>query len=153
MEQKRPRGRPKGAQIEDGWLLDMVADLMHNEPGLKKTPAIARVVAENFLDQDHQHAKVQRRLLRKWNQDGDERLAAVPERRAEAERLAAERKRQTKAAIKNSIKRMGEIGDALAGFVPFLVALQRAAKPFVALAVSMGSIRPSWPEAAKSDKS
>ena len=74
MEQKRPRGRPKGTQINDDCYLDMVADLMLKKPDLKKTPAIARVVFEKFPE--HEHSKVERRLLRKWNETGDERLVA-----------------------------------------------------------------------------
>ena len=80
MEKKRRRGRPKGTQIDDGRYLNEVADLMIKEPRLKKTPAINRVVLHNF--RDHEYNKVQRRLLRKWNETCDERLAAARERRA-----------------------------------------------------------------------
>ena len=100
MEKKRRRGRPKGTQIDDGRYLDKVADLMIKEPGLKKTPAINRVVLQDF--HDHEHSKVQRRLLRKWNETCDERLAAARERRAETR-------------SESMYERIGQRNDAFAG--------------------------------------
>ncbi|MGC1494736.1 MAG: hypothetical protein WA790_02935 [Sulfitobacter sp.] len=84
MKQKRPRGRPKGTEINDSRYLDKVADLIAKQPELKKTPAIARVVTQHFPE--HQHSKVERRLLRKWNKTSEERLAAAKERHDEARR-------------------------------------------------------------------
>ena len=84
MEQKRKRGRPKGSQINDSRYLDQVADLMLKEPALKKTPAIARIVAKQFPE--HQHVKMNRRLLRKWNETHEARMHAAKERRNELRR-------------------------------------------------------------------
>ena len=79
-EQRNKGGRPRGSGIDDGRDLDAVADLMVREPGLKKTPAIARVVQDRHPQ--HQWQAVERRLLRKWNATDDERMAAARERRA-----------------------------------------------------------------------
>lgn len=81
MEQKRPRGRPKGTEINDGRYLDQVADLMVKDRSLKKTPAIARIVEKNFCP--HEYSKVERRLLRKWNKSAEQRLEAARERQVE----------------------------------------------------------------------
>ena len=82
MEQKRKRGRLKGTQINDSRPLNLVADLMIKEPDLKKTPAIRRVVEANF--REHDHSKTIRRLLRRWKDQGEERLAEAKARRDEA---------------------------------------------------------------------
>lgn len=82
MQNKRPRGRPKGTEINDGRYLDQVADLMVKDRSLKKTPAIARIVEKNFSP--HEYSKMERRLLRKWNKTSTERLAAARERQADA---------------------------------------------------------------------
>ena len=82
MQNKRPRGRPKGTEKNDGRYLDQVADLMVKDKSLKKTPAIARIVEKNFSP--HEYSKMERRLLRKWNKTSAERLAAARERQAEA---------------------------------------------------------------------
>jgi hypothetical protein len=53
------------------------------EPELKKTPAISRVVQKRHSDHQHQWPAVERRLLRKWNQTAEERLATAQERKEE----------------------------------------------------------------------
>lgn len=87
MEQKRTRGRPKGTGHKDGPYLDQVADLMLAEPGMKKTPAITRIVTKNFPHVANP-LSVERRLQRKWDKTQNERMAAARERRAEARKAA-----------------------------------------------------------------
>ena len=76
-------GRPRGSGINDNRDLDAVADLLVCEPELKKTPAISRVVQKRHSDHQHQWPAVERRLLRKWNQTAEERLATAQERKEE----------------------------------------------------------------------
>lgn len=72
MTNKRSRGRPKGTTINDVKYLDAVAALMVKQPELKKTPAISQIVQKYFPE--HRWEAVERRLLRKWNETGEERL-------------------------------------------------------------------------------
>lgn len=86
MRSKRMRGRPKGSSRYtegDAKMLERVADLLVKEPNLKKTPAIARVVREAVL-QSHLWDAAERRLLRRWEKTGEERLRAARERRDDA---------------------------------------------------------------------
>lgn len=78
MNDKRPRGRPKGTGIEDDPHLDAVANLIVRQPGLKKTPAISQIVQEAFPE--NQWSAAERRLLRKWDKSAKERLKAAQER-------------------------------------------------------------------------
>lgn len=87
MTTARGRGRPKGSiKKGDGKHLDAVADLLVRNPGMKKTPAIAKIVQQAFPDKDNQWRNIERRLQRSWNKTEDERLAAANERRQETQR-------------------------------------------------------------------
>lgn len=119
MTPKRPRGRPKGSCLNDARHLDAVADLLLREPGLKKTPAISNVVQKAFPE--HQWSAVERRLLRKWNQTGEERLQAAQERRDERRHQVVSTKSLSLAFDRR------KIGDFALAFTPTQEQLQRAA--------------------------
>jgi hypothetical protein len=93
---RRP-GRPRGTGKKDGADLDAVADLLVSKPSMRKTPAIAQVVQNRHPDRSHEWAAIERRLLRKWGESGEERMKAAQarhhereeERRARAYRPAA----------------------------------------------------------------
>lgn len=77
----RKPGRPKHSGKNDAKYLEQVADLMVKNPGLKKTPAIRKIVESNpWRVSDN---SVERRFLRKWKIAGGEYLAAAQERRNE----------------------------------------------------------------------
>lgn len=90
MEKKRPRGRPKGTTINDSRYLDAVADYLVRNPKAKKTPTIAKVVAEAFPE--HRQVAAKRRILRKWNETDEERLEAARQRRQEEQSSGVSRK-------------------------------------------------------------
>ena len=81
MTEGKKRGRPKGSCMDDARYLNKVADVMVRDHNLKKTPAIRRVVENEFPE--HKWGAAERRLLRKWNASADVRLEAARERRAE----------------------------------------------------------------------
>ncbi len=80
----RTPGRPRGSsRYKDGPHLDAVADLLVSEPKLRKTPAIGRIVRKRHPERSHDWSSIERRLLRKWNREAEERLAAARERHEE----------------------------------------------------------------------
>ena len=83
MQPKRSRGRPLGSTSYkiDGTYLDAVADLIVRGPKLKKTRAIIIIVQKAL--QEHNWKAATRRLLRKWDQTGSDRLEAAARRREE----------------------------------------------------------------------
>jgi hypothetical protein len=83
MTVKRMRGRPKGTTIPDGKYLDAVADLIVRNPGLKKTPAIGKIIQNNFPQT--KWASSERRLLRKWNETSESRMRDAHERKYETQ--------------------------------------------------------------------
>ena len=104
MTNKRLRGRPKGTAINDAKYLNEVATLMVRDPELKKTPTISRIVQKYF--QEHRWQSVERRLLRKWNETGAERIEEAKLQYAEEQ--ASNNKTTTKIVTRSP----AELGNA-----------------------------------------
>lgn len=83
-QRKNKGGRPRGSGKDDTRDLNEVADFMARNPGVKKTPAIAHVVGSKYPE--HRQKSMERRLLRKWNLTGDERLKEAVQRLDEQRR-------------------------------------------------------------------
>ncbi|MEP0338114.1 MAG: hypothetical protein ABJ388_04010 [Alphaproteobacteria bacterium] len=79
---KRKRGRPKGTGINDTPLLEQVARLTLDDPQLKKTTAIKRVLAGRDFKTPEALATAVRRLQHKWNAEGPALKEAERKRRA-----------------------------------------------------------------------
>ena len=79
---KRSRGRPKGSGKDDSAFLKRVADLLLQNPDMKPTTAIKRVIGVD-------NPSNIRRLQVKWKANREALLAAARERKAEAEDVAA----------------------------------------------------------------
>lgn len=72
-ERKNKGGRPRGSGKDDSKELNMVADMMVRDPGLKMTAAIKKLAGKLFRPTEQEAAV--RRLQRKWTDSADERLA------------------------------------------------------------------------------
>lgn len=89
MEDHRNKGgRPRGSGKDDSRDLNKVAEIMAKDRTLKKTPAISRIVQERYPP--HHWQKMERRLLRKWNDSGEERLLEARQKLEEKRRRERE---------------------------------------------------------------
>ena len=103
MDERRNRGgRPRGSGKDDSRDLNRVADLMAKDRNLKKTPAISRVVMDRHPP--HHWQKMERRLLRKWNLTGEDRLNEARQRLDERRRI--ERADREEATLQRSASDM-----------------------------------------------
>ena len=104
MEERRNKGgRPRGSGKDDSRDLNRVADLMARDSGLKKTPAISRVVEDKYPP--HHWQKMVRRLLRKWETTGDARLIEARQRLEEKRRMErAEREEVSRRRIGSTMR-------------------------------------------------
>lgn len=82
---KRPRGRPRGTGLKDGGTLQAMAELMAEDPTLRATAAIRRVVTSP----GDSHI---RRLQVKWKAEGRQLLEGARAKRALREKLEQERR-------------------------------------------------------------
>ena len=80
--QNRPRGRPRGTGKNDTPFLQQVADLIVEDPNLRKTTAIKRVLDLTHLKPGEMENTVIRRLQHKWKIEGPRLLEEARGRRA-----------------------------------------------------------------------
>lgn len=80
----RKAGRPKGSGLKDGQYLDRIADALTRDPTKSANAAIMDVARKSLPE--HTHDAFRRRLHRKWQTQGVQRLEAARQRQEERNR-------------------------------------------------------------------